>query len=256
MIADATIPRVDERDRAPDGVVRVRAPNPSPLTLDGTNSYVVRGWVVDPGPALDEHLVALERAAAPAGGIAGIVLTHGHPDHDEGAPALAERAGGVAVVRPADGEEVGPLRAIATPGHAPDHVCLLWGRVLFSGDTVLGEGSVFVGGSDGSMADYLDSLRRLSELELDAICPGHGPFVWDPAARIQEHLSHRLDRERRVVAALEGGARSLDEVLDEAWSDTDLGAHPMLRWAARLTLEAHLDKLRAEGRVPPGVGDS
>ncbi|MFL5782029.1 MAG: MBL fold metallo-hydrolase, partial [Thermoleophilaceae bacterium] len=159
-------------------------------------------------------------------------------------------------VRPADGEEAGPLRAIATPGHAPDHVCLLRGRVLFSGDTVLGEGSVFVGGSDGSMADYLDSLQRLSELDLATICPGHGPFVWDPAARIEELRSHRLDRERRVLAALDGGARSLDEVLDEAWSDTDLGAHPMLRWAARLTLEAHLDKLRAEGRVPPGVGDS
>jgi glyoxylase-like metal-dependent hydrolase (beta-lactamase superfamily II) len=253
MIADATITRVNDGDRAPDGVVRVRAPNPSPLTLDGTNSYVVEGWVVDPGPALDEHLEALERAAAPAGGIAGIVVTHGHPDHDEGAPALAERAGGVAVVRPTDGEEVGPFRAIATPGHAPDHMCLVWGRVLFSGDTVLGEGSVFVGGEGASMADYLDSLRRLLELELDAICPGHGPFVWDPAARIEEHLNHRLDRERRVLAAVEAGGRSADELLDAAWSDTDLTVHPMLRWGARLTLEAHLDKLRAEGRLPAGV---
>jgi glyoxylase-like metal-dependent hydrolase (beta-lactamase superfamily II) len=253
MIADATIRRVDERDRAPDGVVRVRADNPSALTLDGTNSYVVEGWVVDPGPALDEHLDALERAAAPAGGIAGIVLTHGHPDHDEGAPALAERAGGVPVVRPGGGDRAGPLSAIATPGHAPDHVCLLWGRVLFSGDTVLGEGSVFVGGGDGSMADYLESLRRLRELELDAICPGHGPFVWDPAARIDEQLSHRLEREARVLAALEAGARSIDELLDDAWSDTDLTVHAMLRWAARLTLEAHLDKLRAEGRLPEGV---
>jgi glyoxylase-like metal-dependent hydrolase (beta-lactamase superfamily II) len=254
MIADATIRRVNDRDRGPDGVVRVRAPNPSPLTLDGTNSYVVERWVVDPGPALDEHLTALERAAAPGGGIAGIVLTHGHPDHDEGAPALAERAGGVPVVRPADGQETGPLRAIATPGHAPDHVCLLWGRVLFSGDTLLGEGSVFVGGDDGSMADYLDSLRRLRELELDAICPGHGPFVWNPAARIDEQLGHRLDRERRVIAALDRGARSLDEVLDDAWSDTDLSVHPMLRWGARLTLEAHLDKLRADGRALPDLG--
>src|SRR3954464_11637044 len=113
MIADATIPRVDEHDRAPDGVVRVRAPNPSALTLDGTNSYVVEGWVVDPGPALDEHLGALERAAAPAGGVAGGVLTHGHPDHDEAVPALAERAGGVPVVRPGGGDEAGPFSAIA-----------------------------------------------------------------------------------------------------------------------------------------------
>ena len=241
---------MDDRERAPEGVVRVRAANPSPLTLDGTNSYVVEGWVVDPGPALEEHLAALERAAEPAGGIAGIALTHGHPDHDEGAPALAERAGGVPVVRPSEGDAVGPFTALATPGHAPDHVCLLFGRVLFSGDTVLGEGSVFVGGDDGSMAHYLDSLRRLRELELDAICPGHGPFVWDPRARIEEHLSHRLERERRVIEAIDAGARSPDELLDHAWSDTDLTAHPMLRWAARLTLEAHLDKLRAEGRVP------
>jgi glyoxylase-like metal-dependent hydrolase (beta-lactamase superfamily II) len=253
MIVDATMRRMDDPDRAPDGVVRVRAANPSPLTLDGTNSYVVEGWVVDPGPLLDDHLAALERAAEPAGGIAGIALTHGHPDHDEAAPALAERAGGVPVVRPRGGDEAGPLHAVATPGHAADHVCLLWGRVLFSGDTVLGEGSVFVGGEDGSMGDYLDSLRRLRELELDAICPGHGPFVWDPRGRIDEHLNHRLERERRVLAALDGGAATLDEVLDEAWSDTDLSAHPMLRWAARLTLEAHLDKLRADGRALPDL---
>jgi glyoxylase-like metal-dependent hydrolase (beta-lactamase superfamily II) len=239
-------------DRAPEGVVRVRADNPSPLTLDGTNSYVVEGWVVDPGPPLPEHLGALERAAAP-GGIQGIVLTHGHFDHDEAAPLLAERAGGVPVVRPAGGDRVGPFEAIATPGHSDDHVCLLYGRVCFSGDTVLGEGSVFVGSNGGSMALYLDSLRRLLELDLDAICPGHGPFVWDPHARIEAYLAHRLDRERRILDAIQAGASSLDEVLDRAWSDTDLGAHPLLREAARLTLEAHLVKLRDEGRLPEGA---
>ena len=245
---------MDDPDRAPRGVVRVRAQNPSPLTLDGTNSYVVAGWVVDPGPALDEHLAALERAAG-TGGIEGIVVTHAHFDHDEGAPRLAERAGGVPVVRPAGGEDVGPFATLATPGHASDHVCLLWERVCFTGDTVLGEGSVFVGGGDGSMADYLDSLRRLRRLDIEVICPGHGPFVWTPYARIDEQLEHRLDRERRVVEALEGGAGSLDEVLERAWSDTDIDAHPMLREAARLTLRAHLVKLRDEGRLPPGAPD-
>src|SRR3954452_17978732 len=191
---------MDQTDRIPDGGVRVRAPNPSAFTLDGTNTYVVERWVIDSVTNDTRHLEAV--IAADGDGIEGIAITHAHPDHDEGAPALAERAGGVPVVRPEDRQEVGPFSAIATPGHAPDHVCLLWGRVLFSGDTVLGEGSVFVGGGDGSIADYLDSLRRLGELELDAICPGHGPFVWDPAARIQEHLTHRLDRERRVIAAL------------------------------------------------------
>src|SRR3954471_20066671 len=101
-----------DHDRLPEGVARVRAPNPSPLTLDGTNTYVVERWVVDPGPADEGHLDAVARVAGDDG-IAGIVLTHGHVDHDEGAPALAERAGGVPVVRPSDGEEVGPFRAIA-----------------------------------------------------------------------------------------------------------------------------------------------
>src|SRR3954463_6902987 len=117
----------------PDGVLRVRAPNPSPLTLDGTNTYVVGGWVVAPGPEDDGHLDAVE-AAAGGGGIEGIVLTHSHPDHTEGAEPLAARAFGAQVVRPGDGERVGPFEVIATPGHSPDHVSLLRGRTLFAGD--------------------------------------------------------------------------------------------------------------------------
>jgi glyoxylase-like metal-dependent hydrolase (beta-lactamase superfamily II) len=233
----------------PNGVIRVRAPNPSPLTLDGTNTYVVDGWVVDPGPDDPAHLDAIV-AAAPSG-IDGIVLTHGHFDHAEGAPALAERAG-VDVMRPSGGDEVGPFSAIATPGHAPDHVSLLLGRILFSGDMVLGEGSVFVGGEEGSMSAYLDSLRRLMALELDAILPGHGPVVWDPRAKLEEYLAHRLDRERRVLEAVEAGARTRDEVLDRAWSEIDLDAVPYLRMAAGLTLDAHIDKLAAAGRLPDG----
>src|SRR3954452_4619761 len=128
-------------DRAPEGVTRVRANNPSPYTLDGTNSYVVEGWVIDPGPADDAHAARLIEAAG--GAVAGIVLTHDHPDHADGAPALAERVGGE-VVRPEGGQAVAPFQVIATPGHARDRVALLWGRVLSAGDTVLGAGSVFV----------------------------------------------------------------------------------------------------------------
>lgn len=239
-------------DRAPDGVIRVRAPNPSAMTLDGTNTYVVDGWVVDPGPDNPEHVDAVLGAAEP-GGVTGVVITHGHPDHDGAADALASRAGGLAVVRPSGGDHVGPFEAIATPGHAADHVALVWGRVCFTGDTVLGTGSVFVGAGGGSVADYLDSLRRLRALELDVLCPGHGPFVWDPRERIDLYLQHRLEREQHVLDAIESGARTRDEILALAWGDTDLNVHPVLRWAALQSLEAHLVKLRDEGRLPPGV---
>jgi glyoxylase-like metal-dependent hydrolase (beta-lactamase superfamily II) len=226
-------------DRDPEGVVRVRAANPSPLTLDGTNTYVVGSWVVDPGPADEDHLAAV-RAAAPEG-IEGVVLTHMHADHSEGAELL-----GAPVTLPTDGDEVGPFSAVATPGHSPDSVSLLHGRICFCGDTVLGVGSVFIDPWEGSLSAYMDSLRRLRELELDVICPGHGPYVEDPQAKLDEYIEHRMDRERRLVAALEAGLREQDELLDEVWSD----APAELRPAAALTLQAHLDKLREEGRLP------
>jgi glyoxylase-like metal-dependent hydrolase (beta-lactamase superfamily II) len=218
----------------------VRAPNPSPLTLDGTNTYVVAGgWVVDPGPADPGHLEAVRAAAAE--GIKGVVLTHGHPDHAEGADRL-----GAPVTLPGGGEETGPFRALATPGHSPDSVCLLLGRICFTGDTVLGEGSVFIAPGEGSLSAYLASLRRLRELDLEVLCPGHGPYVRDPAAKLDEYLEHRLDRERRLVAALEAGLRTRDELLDAAWPEVPAD----LRFAAELTLRAHLEKLAEEDRLP------
>jgi len=231
-------------DRDPDGVVRVRAPNPSPLTLDGTNTYVVGAWVVDPGPADDEHLAAV-RAALGGAAAAGIVLTHGHADHAEAADRF-----GAPVHRPGEGETAGPFRAIATPGHSDDSVCLVWEeRVCFSGDTVLGTGSVFIAPGEGSLSAYLESLRRLRALELEVLCPGHGPYVWDPAAKLDEYISHRLDRERRLIEALDAGLRSQDELLDAAWPD----APADLRYFAGLSLASHLEKLAEEGRLPDGV---
>jgi glyoxylase-like metal-dependent hydrolase (beta-lactamase superfamily II) len=233
---------VHDLDRDPDGVVRVRAPNPSALTLDGTNTYVVGGFVVDPGPADAGHIEAVRRAARD--GIEGVVLTHTHADHAEGADML-----GAAVTMPADGQDVGPFRALATPGHSPDSVCLLAGGLCFTGDTVLGTGSVFIAPGEGSLSVYLDSLRRLRALSLDVLCPGHGPYVRDPAAKLEEYLSHRLDRERRLVEALDAGLRTRDELLDAAWSD----APRELRDFAALSLAAHLEKLAEEGRLPEGV---
>lgn len=235
-------------DRLPDGVARVRAQNPSPMTLDGTNTYVVAGWVVDPGPDDQRHLSAVLEQAG--GVIEGIVLTHDHHDHSEGAERLAALAGGVPILHPGAGDEAGPLCALPAPGHSRDSVCLFFGRVCFSGDTVLGEGSVFVPADGGGLVGYLAALERLLELEIDAICPGHGPVVWDPRERIRHYIDHRLERERKVLAALDAGARTHDEILERAWDDAPIDTAPMLRAAASATLEAHLDKLRAEGRLP------
>ncbi len=232
----------------PPGVVRIRADNPSVLTLEGTNSYLIGGWAIDPGPADDAHLDAL--LAAAGGGLEGIVLTHSHADHAEGARPLAELAGGVPVVLPVDGDRVGPLRALATPGHADDHVCLLAGKVCFTGDTVLGHGSVFIAPGEGSLAAYLDSLRALRALAIDVICPGHGPYVWDPAAKLDEYLEHRLERERMLLEALDDGLRGEHDLLDRAWADVPEALRP----AAALTLRTHLEKLAEEGRLPSDLG--
>ena len=242
---------VTESERIPAGVVRVRAPNPSAFTLDGTNTYVVERWVIDPGPNDSRHLDAV--LAAAAGGIEGIAITHAHPDHDEGAPELAERAGGVPIVRPEGGEQVGPLTAMATPGHAPDHVAFIYGRVAFTGDAVAGTGSSFIVPGGGGLGRYLEALEELRSLDLEALCPGHGPVVNDPQAKLDEYIQHRLERERKLLAAFEMGLRDRDELLDAAWDDVPWHVSPDLRRAAGVTLDAHLEKLRDEGRLPADV---
>jgi glyoxylase-like metal-dependent hydrolase (beta-lactamase superfamily II) len=228
---------------ADHGVTLVRAGNPSALTLSGTNTWIVGGWVIDPGPALDAHLDAV---AAAAGACAGIAVTHDHADHVEGLDGLLARVGDVPVVSAAagaaDGDVHGPLRVLALPGHSDDHLAFVAGDVAFTGDAVLGEGSVFV---SGRLAAYLDGLRRLRALDLAVLCPGHGDPIWEPRAKLEEYVEHRLDRERRLLAALERGLRSEAELLDAAWPD----APPELRPVAALSLRAHLEKLRAEGRA-------
>ena len=221
----------------------MRADNPSALTLDGTNSYIAEHFVVDPGPADDSHVAAIRRATNDR--IEGVVLTHSHADHSEAADLFD-----APVTLPRDGESVGPFTAVGTPGHSADSVCLLMGRVCFTGDTVLGSGSVFIAPGEGSLSAYLESLRRLRALDLEVLCPGHGPYVWDPAAKLDEYIAHRLDRERKLLEALASGARSEDELLDTAWSDVP----EHLRGAAALTLAAHLEKLGEEGRLPADRG--
>ena len=233
----------------------VRAANPSPYTLSGTNTWVVGrepAWVVDPGPALESHLDAVAAAVAERGGAGGIALTHDHPDHAEGLDALRERLGGppVGAMPPLrDGNAFGPFNVLHVPGHAPDHLVFVHGGAAFTGDAVLGEGSVFIAPGGGSLGAYLSALRRLRGMGLSRLYPGHGPVVEDPAAKLDEYIAHRLERERRIVAALEAGARTEDELLAAAWDEIPDG----LRLPAAWTLTAHLDKLRGEGRLPAGM---
>jgi glyoxylase-like metal-dependent hydrolase (beta-lactamase superfamily II) len=236
-------------------VLLVRAANPSPFTLSGTNTWIVGrspAWVVDPGPMLEDHIDAVAEAVAVRGGAGGIALTHDHSDHAEGLDALRARLGGPevgALPQLGDGDEFGPFTALHVPGHAPDHLVFVAGRFAFTGDAVLGEGSVFIAPGGGSLGAYLDGLRRLRALGLARLYPGHGPVVEDPAAKLDEYIAHRLEREHRIVLALEAGARSEDELLDAAWDEIPAGLRPAAAW----TLAAHLEKLREEGRLPAGV---
>jgi glyoxylase-like metal-dependent hydrolase (beta-lactamase superfamily II) len=240
--------------------VAIRAPNPGPFTLSGTNSWLVGReptWLIDPGPRAVAHLEALAGEIAARGGLAGVALTHDHPDHAEAVPAVRERfpdapvagARGEVDVVLGEGSGFGPLEVLPTPGHSPDHLAFVAGDVLLSGDAVLGEGSSLIIPYPGALAAYLQALRRLRQHQFGVLAPGHGPPVAAVAAKLDEYLTHRLERERRLLAALAGGARTVDELLNEAWSD----APPALRPAAAATLAAHLDKLAEEGRLPDGV---
>lgn len=235
---------IEEAPGRPE-IRRLTAPNPGPMTLAGTNTYLYGSdpcTVVDPGPDDAGHLDAVRAAAKELGGIGLVLLTHSHGDHAAGAERL-----GANVVLPKGGEEHGGLRALATPGHAADHVCFLTeDGVCFSGDLVLGEGSTFVPPDGGSLTAYMDSLRLLQAEPIELICPGHGPWVTDPAGKLAEYVEHREMRERRLLEALERGERSKEALLAEAWADVP----EQLRPAAALVMEAHLQKLEAEGRLP------
>jgi len=239
---------LDTAPGRPD-IARLVAPNPGPMTLEGTNTYVVGehpAVVIDPGPDDPSHIDAVRAEAERRGGLGGILLTHAHGDHSAG----VERLGGP-VLWGDGGTDPGPFEVVPTPGHAEDHVCFVLDRACFTGDLILGEGSTIVPPGGGSLIAYLGSLRRLEELDLDLLCPGHGPFVTEPAAKISEYLEHRLERERRLVAALDAGERSRGRLLDEAWDDVP----SELRWAAAEAMQSHLEKLEAEGRLPSDLRD-
>ncbi len=253
--------------RLDDLTTVVVAPNPGPMTLEGTNTYLLGApgsgsvVVVDPGPDLPAHRAAVEAAVREADAeVAVVVVTHHHADHAGAAgwaaswgarllggdPALVP---GVERLADGGGVEAGgvAIEAVATPGHASDHLCLRVPAtgVVLTGDHVLGRGTTVVAWPDGDMAAYLGSLRRLRSLAATRLYPGHGPVLDDPATVVATYLAHRLQREEQVLAALVAGDRTAGDVVARVYADVDPALHP----AAERSVRAHLDKLVAEGRV-------
>jgi glyoxylase-like metal-dependent hydrolase (beta-lactamase superfamily II) len=243
----------------------VVAPNPGPMTLSGTNTYLVGDdsgqlAAIDPGPDEAAHLEAILRVAEPLGRITAVLVTHRHLDHLPAALPLCRSTGATlvghpdlpGVQRPVRDSEVafGPLRALETPGHTRESLCFWDPEVgaLFTGDLVAGSGTVVVDDQPGALADYVKSLERLLTLQPRTIYPGHGPIVAEAARKLREYLDHRRQRVQQVVDALAArGASSVDELVSVIYTDVSPGLAPM---AAR-NVRANLEKLTADGAVVP-----
>lgn len=244
------------------------APNPSPMTLDGTNTWVIAepgspaAVVIDPGPADEDHLRrVLAEATAGDRRLVSILLTHGHLDHSAGAARLAELSRAqVQAADPArrlgtdgfaDGDVITAagceLRVVATPGHSADSVSLLLPAdgALFTGDTVLGRGTTVIA-RDGNLGDYLRTLVRLRDLtearRLRLLLPGHGPMLADPIGTLDYYLAHRAERLDQVRSALAAGARTPTEIVAMIYTDVDQAVWPAAEWSVRAQLD-YLDEL-------------
>ncbi len=243
-------------------IERVLAPNPGPMTLTGTNTYLLADGsdvaVIDPGPDLPTHLDAVYSRASELGRVTTVLVTHRHGDHLPAAMPLCARTGATlighadlpGVHRPVVDNQVvfGALTALATPGHTRESMCFFdpTSGVLFTGDLVAGTGTVIVDDTPGALASYIASLERLLTLEPGTIYPGHGPVVPDAMAKLHEYIEHRRKREQQVLAALsEDGPSTVDALVGRIYSDVAPNLVPM---AAR-NVRACLDKLAAEARV-------
>ncbi|NBM20887.1 MBL fold metallo-hydrolase [Streptomyces sp. GC420] len=252
--------------------VNVLAPNASPMTLDGTNTWILSepgsdlAVVVDPGPLDDVHLRQVIDTAERAGKrIALTLLTHGHPDHAEGAARFAEltrtniRALDPMLRLGDEGLEAGhvidvgglELRVVPTPGHTADSLCLHLpaDRAVLTGDTVLGRGTTVVAHPDGRLGDYLDSLRRLRSLTVDdgvhTVLPGHGPVLEDAQGAVEFYLAHRAHRLAQVETAVENGHTTPSDVVAHVYADVDRSLWP----AAELSVRAQMQYLGEHGLI-------
>lgn len=268
-------------DRWSDRVVVALGMNPSLFTGPGTNTYLIgtgpRRILLDTGQGLDAYLPVLDRAVEQAGceGIQEIVLTHGHVDHISGVGDIAKRFGvekvskfpwadfdgacPLPITELADGDVVecegATLRALHTPGHAPDHLCYLFEeeRALFSGDNVLGVGTTVIPSDSGDLLDYMNSLDRLLGEEPTAIYPAHGPKILDGVAKINQYIAHRNDREAQIVDALKQGDAAIPTIVKRVYTDVP----EVLHKAAEQSVSSHLQKLEREGRAArEGAGEA
>ena len=228
------------------------AGNPGPLTGSGNNTWLIDGeqpTLVDAGVGAESHIAAIA-GALDGRPLTRVLVTHGHTDHVSGLPALRGKWPAIEVGQwpeLADGAAVRAgdvtLKIIHTPGHAPDHLCF-WDesrRELYAGDMVVKGTTVMIpAGRGGNLRDYLASLERLAALEPSRIFPGHGPVIEDPVALIREYIEHRRMRDAQVQACLDAGIVDVDAIVSRIYPDLAV----QLRPAARLTVEAHLEKLR------------
>jgi glyoxylase-like metal-dependent hydrolase (beta-lactamase superfamily II) len=260
------------RRRLP-GVVGLHAGNPGPLTGSGNHTWLLTGRVptlVDAGVGDPVHLDAIDEALAAVGQhLAQVIVTHGHPDHASGAPAIAARWPAVSLLKMpwpeadrrypadwqplADGQRIAAgeveLDVVHTPGHSPDHICL-WhagSATLFGGDLLIAGASVVIPGTrGGDLTAYLRSLARVAALGPAEVLPAHGAVIGEPLALIERYSAHREAREREVLQAIAGGAGSIDAIVDVVYPGLD---GPLRRVAVE-SAHAHVRKLVDEGRAP------
>ncbi len=257
------------------GVMRITAKNPGPMTGPGTNCYVIgkeKLAILDPGPLIEEHVDAILNNFGER--IAWVVVTHTHKDHSPAAAALASRTGATLIGNIIDNDgfqdstfsdakslendqivktDTRTIQAILTPGHVSNHVCFLVeeDRLLMTGDHMMEGSTVVIVPPAGNMRKYIESLRNLLRYEFDFVAPGHGTIIEQPKKEIKRLIEHRLQRERKVLKAVTSyGGGNLDMLTPLVYDDVDPSLH---KWAS-MSLHAHLIKLREDEVVSESNG--